>query len=260
MIVLGDEVVLRQMKLQAPRMGHDLVPRPNLIDRLDDGLDRSMTLVSAPPGFGKTTVLSEWFMRCPIPAAWLSLDEQDNDLVSFLVYFIAAVGTIFPKSFVKTQDLLHAPNLPQLDSLADTISEELDNLPDDFVLVMDNFRNIVESSIHQVLYMILERNPSRMHLVIASRADPPSPITRMRIGEQLAELRSVDLRFSKEETQLFFEKSLGHILDDEAIIHLTGQSDGWIVRLRLISISIRSADDNDAFLKMLDEKPGNHMI
>src|SRR5512147_163867 len=175
-----DHFSLIQTKLYRPPLSPDYIPRPQLLERLDSIHARPLTLVSAPTGYGKTTLLSAWVQRCGCRAAWLSLDEHDNRPAIFLAYFLAALKSLFPSVGTATLALLDAPALPPLPVLATSLLQEIDSLQQEFTLLLDLLR-------HPVPFM---------HLVLVTRFDPPLPLSRLRVSNQLAELRVPDFRFS----------------------------------------------------------------
>ena len=185
---VGNQILLRT-KLHRPSATADQVDRPRLKDRLDSSLDRPLILVAAPAGFGKSTLLSAWLeglttgrggVTPPLPAAWLSLDESDNDLSVFLVYFLAAMQSIFPDALSETTALVSGLNFPPVPVIANSLSNELDGLERDFVLVLDDYHTIREQSIHELLSMLLQHPPKGMRLVITTREDPPLPLGALR--------------------------------------------------------------------------------
>jgi LuxR family maltose regulon positive regulatory protein len=162
----------------------DLVDRPHLLERLNRGLDRKLTLFSAPAGSGKTTLAVTWLQDCPRPVAWLSTDAADNDLTVFPNYFAAAIQTIYPDACPQTQSLWQLPQLPPLDYVATTLVNEIADLPEAFVLVLDDYHVIQDGTVHQLLSRLLDFLPTQMHLVIACRTDPLIPISRLRMRQQ----------------------------------------------------------------------------
>jgi len=236
-------------KLYVPRVTPQLVPRPRLIQRLDEGLQRKLTLISAPAGFGKTTLISEWLRQVDRPVAWLSLDEGDNDAPRFVRYFIAALQTIDAQIGQTAQAMLQvlrrfAPE-PVITALINDIAET----PKPFVLVLDDYHTVSAQSIHDVLTLLLEHLPPPMHLVIATRVDPPLPIARLRGRGQLTDLRQSDLRFTPEETAEFLDQTMGLRLSAEHMVALGKRTEGWIAGLQMAAVSMRGRDDTAAFVR-----------
>src|ERR671916_651460 len=185
------------------------VLRPRLTERLDEGLHRRLPLVSAPAGFGKTTLLSEWVAGCGRPAAWLSLDEGDNDPTRFLAYLVAALQTIAASVGEGVLGALRSPQPPPTESILTALLNEISTVPDAFVLVLDDYHVIDTRAVDDALAFLLEHLPPRMHLVIATREDPNLPLARFRGRGQLAELRAADLRFNSSEAAGFLNRVMG---------------------------------------------------
>ncbi len=229
-------------KLHIPPARAELVARPRLVERLNAGLRRRLTLISAPAGFGKTTLLSEWASRCPRPVAWLSLDEGDNDPVRFLAHLVAAlqrVGAILPD---ETTDLpLEAPSAPT-GVVATALINQIVASKMGFVLMLDDYHLIEEQAIHDALNFLLDHLPPNMHLVIASRADPPLSIARLRARSQLTELRQSDLRFDLQEVSQFLNEVMRLGLAPADVRALLSRTEGWIAGLQMAAVSIRGQD------------------
>jgi LuxR family maltose regulon positive regulatory protein len=181
-------------KLYIPSHRPNVVLRPRLIARLNEGLHRKLTLVAAPAGFGKTTLLSEWLALCGQPVAWLSLDEGDNDPTRFLAYLVAALQTIAPTIGAGVMSVLQGPQPPSTETTLTALLNELTTLPDNFTLIMDDYQVLDASPIDQALAFLVEHMPPQLHLVISTREDPPLPLARLRARGQLTELRAADLR------------------------------------------------------------------
>lgn len=246
--------LLLTTKLYRPRADLNWVARPVLFARLDAGLTRKLTLLSAPPGFGKSTLVSQWldYLGADKPPdssgsaikiqkfCWLSLDQGDNELVQFLRYLIAAVRTCEPTACPTTQSLLGTAQLPSVDYLADVVVSELTMLTVELVLVLDDYHRIRSDAVHQVMRHLLRYLPPRLHLVILSRTDPPLHLGRLRIEQQLTELRASDLRFAVAETRQFLDRRLSQPLDDDALKLLHARTEGWITALQLSSIALQN--------------------
>src|SRR5918998_4698347 len=184
-------------KLYIPPPQPRVVLRPRLIERLGEGgVHRKVTLISAPAGFGKTTLLSEWLASCERPAAWLSLDEGDNDPTRFLAYLVAALQTIAPNIGEGVLGVLQSPQPPPTESTLTALLNEITTLPDDFVLVLDDYHVIDARAVDDALAFLIEHLPPQMHLVIATREDPHLPLARLRARGQMSELRAANLRFT----------------------------------------------------------------
>ena len=189
-------------KLHVPRRQRGLVPRPRLSERLERGAEASVTLVSAPAGFGKTTLLAEWLAAAPAaepPAAWLSLDRSDNDPATFWTYLVAALQTVAPGVGASAISLLQSPQPPPIESLLAPLLNELSAVSHDVVLALDDYHVIDARGVQDGMAFLLDHLPPRVHLVIASRVDPELPLARLRARGELVELRAADLRFTREE-------------------------------------------------------------
>ena len=234
---------LLRTKFHRPALPSDLVDRPRLIDELNRGLDRPLTLVTAPAGYGKTILVSSWLNNCERPSAWLSLDETIDDLGVFLAYFVTAIQTVFPSALQRTQMLLTAISLPPLGVLTGSLINELDELERDFVLVLDDYHTIHEQEIHDLLIALLRPPARHMHLVLITRKDPPLAQSALLARNQMTEVRLHDLRFSADEIAAFMKNALETSLPDEAIAPLAEQTEGWITSLRLAALALRYSPD-----------------
>ncbi|HLB48337.1 MAG TPA: LuxR C-terminal-related transcriptional regulator [Anaerolineales bacterium] len=246
-------------KLYIPPPRPKAVPRPRLIERLNEGLPsgRKLTLISAPAGFGKTTLVSEWVAGCERPVAWLSLDEGDNDLTRFLTYLVAALQTLALSEVegIATNigegvlAALQSPQPPSTESILTALLNEIATIPDNFVLVLDDYHVIDSKSVDNALTFLLEHLPPQMHLVIATREDPQLPLARLRARDQLTELRAADLRFTPSEAAGFLNQVMGLNLSVEDIAVLETRTEGWITGLQLAAISMQGHKDATSFIK-----------
>jgi len=235
----------------------NLVSRPRLIEQLNAGLHHKLTLISAPAGFGKTTLLSEWARRRPV--AWVSLDKGDDDPARFLAYFVAALRTIpsLNETGVGEAALaaLQSPQPPPMEVVLTALINEIvavsqgDHEGHPYVLVLDDYHLITAQPIHDALTFLLNHLPPQMHLVIAGRADPPLPLARLRARGQLTELRAADLRFTPDEATAFLNDVMGLGLSAEDIATLDARAEGWIAGLQMAAISMRGRKDVSAFIK-----------
>ena len=224
-------------KLHRPPAPRDYVHRPRLLEYLDQQRKQPLTLVSAPAGYGKSTLVSCWLGSCDSPSAWLSLDENDNDLRQFLSYFIAAVETIFPNAISATNTLVDAPTLPPISTLVGSLANELDTIEPDFILVLDDSHYLVEKSIHHFLNDLLRHPPRPMHLVLIGRRDPMLNIATLRARSQLAEVRLQDLRFTAGETATYLQQVLKQQIDEDITVAWSQNTEGWVTGLRLAALS-----------------------
>ncbi len=236
-------------KLHIPQPQPKIVPRPRLMERMNEGLQRKLTLISAPAGFGKTTLVSEWIASCDNLVAWLSLDEGDNDLTRFLAYLVAALRTIAANVGEGVLGVLQSPQPPPTESILTALINEITTIPGDFVLVLDDYHVIDAKPVENALTYLLEHPPPQMHLVIATREDPQLPQARLRAQGQLTELRATDLRFTSSEAAEFLNRMMGLDLSAEDITALETRTEGWIAGLQLAAISMRGRKDTTSFIK-----------
>ncbi|HET7087134.1 MAG TPA: LuxR C-terminal-related transcriptional regulator [Anaerolineae bacterium] len=234
-------------KLAIPPTRPDLVTRPRLIERLHQARHYKLTLVSAAAGFGKTTLLSMWSQLTPLPVAWVSLDADDNDPARFLAYLIAALRTIHTSIGDAAQELLHSPQL-LLQAVVATLINEIAAGRDDFVLVLDDYQSCDDPGIHWTVAFLLDHMPAHMHLVIASRSDPPLPLPRLRARREMLELQTDDLRFTPEETTAFLTRVMGLELSAQDIAALDAHTEGWIAALQLAVLSMQGLSDTAGFI------------
>ena len=253
-------IIILETKLTRPRVPRDLVARPRLLERLNAGLDGAMTLVIAPAGFGKTTLVSSWLQTAnegkniALPATWLSLDEGDSERDVFLHYFIAALRVIFPEACPETLRLLHGRQEPPVRVLMNTLSNEIGNLPSRFIVVIDDLHAIRGQAMFEHLNEWLRHWPNQLHLVLLSRFNPPLPLASLRAKGLLTEIRASDLRFSQAEATAYFDHALKISPDDPAIILLQERLEGWIAGLKMASYSLGDRDSaQDLATVLLDQ-------
>jgi LuxR family maltose regulon positive regulatory protein len=219
-----------------------------LIERLDAGLDRKLTLISAPAGFGKTTLLSDWIGRLDLPVAWVSLDEGDNDQTSFLVYFVAALQTIEERSYETVQAMLHAPQSPPIESILTELINEVASIEQNIILILDDYHVIEAQAVHDALSFLLDHLPPNIHLVITSRSDPLLKIPSLRAKGQVTELRAENLRFTTLEAARFLNQVMGLTLSEDDVLSLEIRTEGWITGLHLAALSIQDTEDAAGFI------------
>jgi LuxR family maltose regulon positive regulatory protein len=253
--------MLIQTKLLIPRVVTELVERPHLIDRLNHGLKRDVTLISAPAGYGKSTLAAAWLKQLSRPTAWISLDEQDNELAHFLTYLIGAIHSIYPQTCVKTASLLKAAELPPVDYLATSLINELTTVPQflsttasqtGLILVLDDYHVLNNPSVHNFMSKLIAYQPPGLNLVLICRKDPTHlPLVKLRAGRKLLEIRLKGLRFDLNETQTFLRQIAGLTLPDEVITILAKKTEGWVLGLHLASLSLRNKMNPTAFVQAL---------
>ncbi len=241
---------LLETKLHVPRRRRGLVARPRLIERLSLQAEPALTLVSAPAGFGKTTLVAEWLATVSADGrrvAWLSLDKSDNDPALFWTYLIGALRTAADGVGGPALTLLQSPQ-PPMEAVLATLLNELSALPDDVVLVLDDYHVIDAREVQDGMAFLLEHLPPQLHLVIAGRADPALPLARMRGRGELVELRAADLRFTPEEAAAYLNGVMGLVLTARDVASLEGRTEGWIAALQLAALSLQGRDDVAAFI------------
>jgi len=248
-------------KLHVPPLRHGLVRRPRLLQRLDEGLalGRRLTLISAPAGFGKTTLLSEWIADCGLRIAdcgWLSLDEGDNDPARFWAYLIAALRTVHATIGEGARSVLQSPQPPPAESvLADLINEiaaipgTADSPARSLILVLDDYHLITAQPIHESIAFLLDHLPDCLHLVIATRGDPPLPLSRLRGRGQLTELRQADLCFTTDEAAAFLNTCMGLGIAADDVTTLASCTEGWITGLQMAALSMQGQEDVPGFIR-----------
>ncbi len=241
-------------KLYLPPTRPDGVRRARLVDLLDQGASRpghKLTLISAPAGFGKTTLVSEWVAGAhpARPAAWLALDAGDNDPARFLAYLVAAVQTRFPAAGHGMLGLLHSPQPPPAEVMLTHLLNDLAALPEPFLLVLDDYHLIESKAVDGALSFLLDHLPPQMHLVILSRSDPLLPLARLRGRGALAEVRVADLRFTPDEAAAFLNQTMGLQLAPGDIALLEDRTEGWITGLQMAALSMQGRADAEAFIR-----------
>lgn len=238
-------------KLRIPPARAVLVPRPHLLARLDEGLARPLILVTAPAGFGKTTLVSTWARACRCPVAWLALEPADSDPARFLAYVVAALQAVDDRLGRSVLDLLRSPQpqAPELEPGLALLINDLAARTDDIVLVLDDYHMIETPAIHRALAFLLAHLPPQAHLAIAGRADPPLPLARLRGRGQLAELHAADLRFTQAEAGEFLRDVMGLELSADDVAALADRTEGWATGLQMAAVSLRGRDRPAAFIR-----------
>ena len=245
---------LLNTKLYIPPVPPELVSRPHLIERFNAGLHRKLTVISAPAGFGKTTLLTEWSHleaddSSNRAIAWLSLDTDDNDPNRFWLYFIAALQTIQPTIGERCQSMLQSPSPPPTKSILTILINEISSLSRTVVLILDDFHVIVSQQIQEDIGFLLDHLPPQIRLIISSRMDPALPLASLRGRGQLSELRTADLRFTPDETSTFLNTVMALGLSDESVTALGDRTEGWIASLQMAAISMQGREDISDFIR-----------
>jgi len=236
-------------KFNIPPPRSDSVRRDRLLNRLDEGRNSKLILISAPAGFGKTTIMSTWIETSALPTVWLSLDPEDNDINRFLAHSINALGGISPQASQASLSMLNSTQSPALDSILTLLINELSSIQTDFFFFLDDYHLIENQQIHAFLENLIEHIPLKMHLVVSSRSDPPLPISRLRVRGQLTEVRQNDLRFSPDEAADFLKRTFHLNLTAEQIAVLDTRTEGWIAGLQLAALSMRGREDINTFIQ-----------
>jgi LuxR family maltose regulon positive regulatory protein len=256
---------LLETKLYIPKRRPGLVSRPRLIERMQQASEGKLTLVSAPAGFGKTTLLAEWLASSKRAAGWVSLDQNDNDPAFFWAYFITALQKACPEPCRRGRPevgesalaLLHSLQPPPIDSILTTLINEISAIEQDpstgsghrFTLILDDYHVIDAQPIHSAIAFLLDHLPPQMHLIIASRSDPPLPLSRLRARGDLTELRASDLRFTPDEAAAFLNEVMSLNLSASDVAALETRTEGWIAGLQLAALSMQGRDDLPGFVR-----------
>jgi LuxR family transcriptional regulator, maltose regulon positive regulatory protein len=252
-------------KLYRPPPRPNAVRRPRLLERLNEGLERKVTLISAPAGFGKTTLVAEWAGEFGLgildfglsrahsiqnPAvAWLSLDKGENDPSRFLIYLVAALQTIVPKLGAGVLAGLQAPQPPPIEMILTALANEINALAQKSVLVLDDYHLLEAKAVDEAVAFLVEHLPPQLHLVIATREDPALPLARWRARGQLNEVRAADLRFTPAEAAAFLNQVMDLNLSPEQIAALETRTEGWIAGLQLAALSLQGQADATSFIQ-----------
>ncbi len=245
-------------KLHIPPAGNNVVHRSGLFEKLNSGLSRKLILVSAPAGYGKTTLLSDWISQNKIPASWLSLDNSDNDPAVFLSYVISGIQSIHKEFGQSALRLLNSPNSPSVESITSLLINEIISINQNFLLVLDDFHLIKSNEVLKLVTYLLEHIPGNIHIVILTRSDPALSLSRLRSQHQLVELRSSDLSFSANDISILFNKKLRLGLSIEDVYSLETKTEGWIAGLQLTALSMQGREDISEFIQ--DLKGDNRYI
>lgn len=244
---------LVQTKLFIPPVRPTLIPRLRMIQKLNAGIGGKLTLICAPAGFGKTTLISDWLQQTDLPVAWLSLDPGDNDPTRFFQYVLAALQTIDPTLGQSVQEMLQSPQPPSLESLLpilinDIAARDITTRSSRLALVLDDYHVIETQSIHDAFTFLLDHLPPQMHIFVPSRADPPLPLSRLRARGHMTEVRAEELRFTTLEATTFLNEVSGLNLSQENVAALGERTEGWATGLQLAALSMQGAPDVSEFI------------
>ncbi|MEM7114685.1 MAG: LuxR C-terminal-related transcriptional regulator [Chloroflexota bacterium] len=247
-------VLLLQTKLFRPQVHSDLVQRPHLIHCLNHGLRRKLTLVAAPAGYGKTTIVTQWLHTLqtqPYQVAWFSLDESDNDLPFFLHYLVSAIQQTLPNSCPNTLAALRNPRPLPWSQLVTLLLNDLATIAEPLILVLDDYHLVTDETIHHFLDRLLDHLPPAHHLVLISRTEPPLSLPRLRVRQQLNELRTADLSFSNAEIAQYLTRDSSKAVAPETIAALQAKSQGWVASLYLAKLSLDQNPNEQTLLQQL---------
>jgi LuxR family maltose regulon positive regulatory protein len=235
-------------KLAIPSSHGEIVPRPRLLDKLGSS-PRPFTLISAPAGFGKTTLMANWLKHIHLPVAWLSLDSDDNDPNRFITYLIAAMKSVKPEFGNTVYNTLRSSSAPSTTTLLSSLINEINRFDNNFVFVLDDFHEVTETSIHHLMSYLLDHQPQQMFIAMTSRTEPPLTLPRFRVRQQLGEINQADLRFTLDESQAFLNKLMGLNLDADDIAVLEHRTEGWIAGLQLAALTMQGGADTHQFIQ-----------
>lgn len=240
---------LLKTKLYIPSPPSPRVIRPHLIDHLGEVENKALTIISAPAGFGKTTLLAEWIAQSPLPIAWLSLDNGDNDPYRFLSYLISALESVDEGIGREAQQIMQSPQLAPPYIVLTSLMNDLGKVNGHFVLVLDDYQLIIEHAVHEAVAYSLDHAPANMHMIISTRADPPLQLGRLRASDQILELRTRDLRFDSEEATTFLNDVMRLGLSGEDIDTLETRTEGWVVGLKMAALSLKGHENASEFIR-----------
>lgn len=239
---------LLKTKFHIPPPFSTQITRLRLIKLINGGLDRPLTLVSAPAGYGKTTLVSNWLKETGMPSTWLSLDEGDNDPICFINYFLNALMTIVPGIEENILDMTRGIQPNQIERIVNLLVNELAQNINPFIFVIDDFHVIQSDAVLQIVTYFIEHMPNQLHLVIITRVDPPIALSRLRVRNQLLDIRAEHLRFTHQEIAAFLVEKMGLALSEEDISILEARTEGWIASLQLAALSMKGCEDIQVFV------------
>lgn len=245
---MSSQLLETKLRIPTPRSGS--IPRLRLSEHLRHGRLLPLTLLSAPAGFGKTTLLADWLASdeaSDLTPAWVSLDERDNDPMTFSTYVVTALHRASPGTGAARLTQLEPPGSPSEVVVVELINELVEHQAE-VLLVLDDYHLIESADVHSSMELFVDNLPSNVHVVLAARSDPGIPLARMRARGQLVEIRAADLRFTPEEAAAYLNGSMGLSLSAESITALENRTEGWIAALQLAALSMQGRDDASAFI------------
>jgi LuxR family maltose regulon positive regulatory protein len=231
---------LLSTKLQPPPVREKWVARMSLLLKLDAAVNHKLTLICAPAGYGKTTLLSQWNSRRGQAAGWLSLDGSDNDITQFLRYFLAAIQQIDPGVGALIPEMLRPPRPLAGQAVWITLINDLAASEKEFIIILDDYQEVENQAVHEAVGYLIKQMPDNLHLIIATRADPPINLAQLRARGQLLELRAAELCFTTDEAGLFFQASMGLPISEVEVAALVQKSEGWVAGLQIAAIVLQS--------------------
>ncbi len=246
------DITILRTKLHRPQVTNDIISRVDLLDRLNEGRSKPLTLVTAPTGYGKSTLISSWLESSKFKSAWISVDKDNNDFSVFLNYFFTAIRSIFPQLLTNTEKIVNTRDLPDVEKIAEIILNDLAEIDHFFNLILDDFHHITDSSINKFMQSFLRHPALSMHLIIISRKDPNLPLYELRAGNKVNELRIRDLRFSQQETALFFERIYRSTIDPGVLQLIDKNIEGWAAGLRLLVTAVQRLEEVEKNVVLLD--------
>jgi LuxR family maltose regulon positive regulatory protein len=247
-LLLEQTESLLKAKLFIPSIRSNCIERHRLIRQLNSGLDKALVLISAPAGYGKTTLVSNWLREIDVSSAWLSLDDGDNDPITFLQYLITALQKIVPSLRVDLVGMLQGMQPAHFDALMSLLVNEVAEGATPFLIVLDDFHVIHAQPILEMVTFLLEHMPPQMHLVLLSRSDPPLPLARLRARNQLVDIRANQLRFTRDEIAVFLNQVMGLALSADDIAAMEARTEGWIASLQLAALSMQGLTELHRFV------------
>lgn len=248
MVVRTDNEFILQTKLHRPQVTADLICRERLHQKMDAGLEMPVSLVSAPAGYGKSMLLSHWAESLDRECAWVSLDQDDNDIHLFLRYLIAALRTIFPDCCERSESSLKSLTPPPVKTIVRFLINEINELDSQFVLVLDDYHRTTNKDVHKAIRIFVEHPVTNMHLVIATRRDPPLPLAALSGLGKINQIRLENLEFTLQEASELINQSRSKPVSESAVANAHASVEGWAVGLRLVLLALSSKEDAEIFL------------
>ena len=240
---------LLRTKLNPPARQPHIIPRPRLIQLLNEGLKSKLILISAPPGYGKTSLLGDWIQNSSLKTAWYAIDENDKNPLFFLTYTISSLQNINPSIGNAAITSLQSPHPPPMESILTSLINDIVQVRHDVIFVLDDYHLIDTPPIQALLGFLIEHLPDNMHLIIASRSDPSLPLARVRSLHQLTEVRAADLCFNPEEISTLFNKKWNFGLSSGEITSIADKTEGWVAGLQLLGLSLQDRTDISPFIQ-----------